>query len=196
MKQLKSYIPVLLSPYFLLITEAALLNSVKGSLGLVPVLLVYDIIALITECRTLKKTPEEDKEDLYQTIRYLKLFQIPAYLIVFVLYIILIVKTIYSAGTAGLVLPFVFLFIMGPFGLILLPLICIFAGAVFLPVICLIILEAFGLVLSAIPEIASFHALYHHRRMEKTPYIILSILQFIYCLDVIAAGVAHRFIVY
>ena len=193
MTQMKHYIPVLLSPYLLLITEAALLNSVKGSLGLVPVLLVYDIIALITECRTLKKTPEED---LYQAIRYLKLFQIPAYLIVFVLCIILIVKTIYSAGTAVMILPFVFLFIMGPFGLILLPLICMFAGAVFLPVIGLIILEAFGLVLSAIPEISSFHALYHHRRMAKAPYIILSILQFIYCLDVIAAGIAHRFIVY
>jgi hypothetical protein len=194
MKQLKRYILVLLSPYLLLVTAFALVKYVEGSLGWLPILLVYDIITLILELKTLKNTSPEDKEDLFKTIKTLKLAQIPAYIGIFVLYVILIFRTVYLSGLSMLILPLICVFIFGLLGVMMLPLVYIFAGAVFLPVIVLVILEAFCLILSAIPEISSFRSLYRQGRMEKVPYIVLSILQFIYCLDVAAALLAHHFV--
>jgi hypothetical protein len=194
MKQMKRYILVLLSPYLLLVTSFALVKYVQGPLGWLLILLVYDIIALVLELKILKKTPPEVKDDLYKDVRTMKLAQIPAYIGIFVLYIILILRTVYMSGVSMLLLPMIFLFFFGFLGVMMIPLVYIFAGAVFLPVIALVILEAFCLVLSAIPEIASFRSLYRHGRMEKVPYIVLSILQFIYCLDVAAALLAPHFV--
>lgn len=191
---MKKHILVLLSPYVLMAASFALVKYVRGSLGLLPILLAYDIIALIVELNVLKHTSAEEKEDLYKTMRRLKLAQIPAYIVIFVLYIILIVRTVYLSGVSMLLMPMIFLFMFGFLGVLMLPLVYIFAGVVYLPVIVLIILEAFCLVLSAIPEISSFRALYRNGRMEKVPYLVLSFLQLLYCLDVVAALLAHRFV--
>ncbi len=191
---MKKHILVLLSPYVLMAAFFALVKYVRGFLGLLPILLAYDIIALIVELNVLKHTSAEEKEDLYKTMRRLKLAQIPAYIVIFVLYIILIVRTVYLSGVSMLLMPMIFLFMFGFLGVLMLPLVYIFAGVVYLPVIVLIILEAFCLVLSAIPEISSFRVLYRNGRMEKVPYLALSFLQLLYCLDVVAALLAHRFV--
>jgi hypothetical protein len=197
MNQLKRYIPVLLSPYLLVLAAAALVKSALD-IKLVLFLLLYDIIVLISVLQTLKKTPAEDREGLYRTIKTVKLAQIPAYIIAFVLLVILILRSLTAYAVPMIGLPLLFAVFLGPFALLLLPLIFLISGIAVLPytipVAALIALEAFGLILSAILEVSSLRALYHGRRMNKIPCIVLSLLQFIYCADVVAALLVPQFI--